>query len=96
MVDCDNNAFTGVILSKEVKELERSGYELDPGREIELEIVNTNIRHEDGHYIVSITKLLQYDVWKSIMKKFEADDVITVIPTEANLGGLLVDMHGIK
>jgi len=30
------------------------------------------------------------------MKKFEADDVITVVPTEANLGGLLVDMHGIK
>ncbi len=96
LVDCDNNAFTWVILSKEVKELERSGYELEPGREIELEIVNTNIRHEDGHYIVSITKLLQYDVWKSIMKKFEADDVITVIPTEANLWGLLVDMHGIK
>ena len=69
---------------------------MEPEREIELEIVNTNIRHEDGHYIVSITKLLQYDVWKSIMKKFEADDVITVIPTEANLGGLLVDMHGIK
>jgi len=96
LVDCDNNAFTWVILSKEVKELERSGYDLDPGREIELEIVNTNIRHEDWHYIVSITKLLQYDVWKSIMKKFEADDVITVIPTEANLWGLLVDMHGIK
>ena len=96
LVDCDNNAFTGVILSKEVKELERSWYELDPGREIEVEIVNTAIRHEDGHYIVSITKLLQYDIWKSIMKKFEADDVITVIPTEANLGGLLVDMHGIK
>lgn len=96
LVDCDNNAFTWVILSKEVKELERSGYDLDPGREIELEIVNTNIRHEDGHYIVSITKLLQYDIWKSIIKKFEADDVITVVPTEANLGGLLVDMHGIK
>jgi len=96
LVNCGNNAFTWVILSKEVKELERSGYDLEPGREIELEIVNTNIRHEDWHYIVSITKLLQYDVWKSIMKKFEADDVITVIPTEANLGGLLVDMHGIK
>lgn len=85
-----------MILSKEVKELERSGYELDPGREIELEIINTHIRHEDGHYIVSITKLLQYDVWKSILKKFEEDSVMTVIPTEANLGGLLVDMHGIK
>ena len=96
LVDCHNNAFTWVILSKEVKELERSWYDLEPGREIELEIVNTNIRHEDWHYIVSITKLLQYDVWKSIMKKFEADDVITVVPTEANLWGLLVDMHGIK
>ena len=96
LVDCADGAFTGVILSKEVKELERSGYDLEPGREIELEIVNTNIRHEDGHYIVSITKLLQYDIWKSIIKKFEADDIITVCPTEANLGGLLVDMHGIK
>jgi len=96
LVDCDNYAFTWVLLSKEVKELNRSGYDLDPGREIEVEIVNTNIRHEDGHYIVSITKLLQYDVRKSIIKKFEADDVITVVPTEANLGGLLVDMHGIK
>ncbi|MCX6823067.1 MAG: S1 RNA-binding domain-containing protein [candidate division SR1 bacterium] len=96
LVDCADGAFTGVILSKEVKELERSGYDLEPGREIELEIVNTNIRHEDGHYIVSITKLLQYDIWKSIIKKFEADEIITVCPTEANLGGLLVDMHGIK
>ncbi|MFA7717333.1 MAG: S1 RNA-binding domain-containing protein, partial [Candidatus Absconditabacterales bacterium] len=96
LVDCADGAFTGVILSKEVKELERSGYDLEPGREIEVEVVNTNIRHEDGHYIVSITKLLQYDIWKSIIKKFEADEIISVCPTEANLGGLLVDMHGIK
>lgn len=96
LVDCANCAFTGIILSKEVKELEKSGYDLAPGREIELEIVNPNIRHEDWYYIVSITKLLQYDVWKAILRKFEEDEIITVIPTEANLGGLLVDMHGIK
>ncbi|MFA5748231.1 MAG: S1 RNA-binding domain-containing protein [Candidatus Absconditabacterales bacterium] len=96
LVECENSAFTGVILSKEVKELERSGYDLLPGREIELEIVNPNVRHEDGYYIVSITKLLQYDIRKSIIKKFEDDEIITVCPTEANLGGLLVDMHGIK
>ena len=44
LVDCADGAFTWVILSKEVKELERSGYDLEPGREIELEIVNTNIK----------------------------------------------------
>ncbi len=96
LVDCADGVFTWVLLSKEVKELERSGYDLDPGREIEVEIVNTNIRHEDGHYIISITKLLQYDIWKSIIKKFEDDQIISVVPTEANLGWLLVDMHGIK
>jgi small subunit ribosomal protein S1 len=96
LVDCANASFTGIILSKEVKELERSWYDLEPGREIELEIVNPNIRHEDGYYIVSITKLLQYDVWKAILRKFEDDEIISVVPTEANLWGLLVDMHGIK
>jgi len=96
LVECDNGAFTGIILSKEVKELERSMYDLANGREIELEVVNTKIRHEDGYYIVSVTKLLQYDVRKSILSKFEKDEVIKVIPTEANLWGLLIDMHGIK
>lgn len=96
LVDCANGMFTWVILSKEVKELEKNKYDLTPWREIEIEIINTNIRHEDGHYIVSVTKLLQYDVWKSIIDKFEKDEIISVVPTEANLWGLLVDMHGIK
>ena len=96
LIDCADGAFTWIILSKEVKELERSAYDLAPGREIELEVVNTNIRHEDGYYIVSVTKLLQYDVRKSILSKFEKDEIIKVVPTEANLWGLLIDMHGIK
>jgi len=96
LVDCADGAFTWIILSKEVKELKRSHYDLVPWREIEVEIVNPAIRHEDGYYIVSVTKLLQYDVWKSILAKFEKDEIITVIPTEANLWWLLIDMHGIK
>jgi len=96
LIDCANNAFTGVILSKEVKELERSDYDLNPWQEVEVEVVNTFLRHEDGHFIVSITKLLQYDIRQSILKKYEEDAVMKVVPTEANLGWLLIDMHGIK
>jgi len=96
LVNCEDWAFTWIILSKEVKELERGNYDLAPAREIELEVVNTNIRHEDGYYIVSVTKLLQFDIRKSILKQFEKDEVIKVVPTEANLGWLLIDMHGIK
>ena len=96
LVNCENGAFTGVILAKEAKELKRSNVELSSGTELELEIINPSIRHEDGYYIVSVTRLLQYDVWKSIIDKFEKDTIITVVPTEANLWGLLIDMHGIK
>ena len=96
LVNCENGAFTGVILAKEAKELKRSNVELSSGTELELEIINPAIRHEDGYYIVSVTRLLQYDVWKSIIDKFEKDTIITVVPTEANLWGLLIDMHGIK
>ena len=96
LVNCENGAFTGVILSKEAKELKRSQFNLDPSTELELEIINPSVRHEDGYYIVSVTRLLQYDVWKSVIAKFENDEIITVVPTEANLGGLLIDMHGIK
>jgi len=96
LVNCENWAFTGIILAKEAKELKRSNVELSSGTELELEIINPAIRHEDGYYIVSVTRLLQYDVWKSIIDKFEKDTIITVVPTEANLWGLLIDMHGIK
>jgi len=96
LVDCEGGAFTWVILSKEVKELEKSKYDLNPWQDIELEIVSTFLRHEDWHFIVSITKLLQYDIWNSVIQKFEDDALMTVIPTEANLWWLLIDMHGIK
>ena len=62
-VNCENGAFTGIILSKEAKELKRSQFDLNPSTELELEIINPAVRHEDGYYIVSGTILLQYDVW---------------------------------
>ncbi|GHW02881.1 30S ribosomal protein S1 [candidate division SR1 bacterium] len=96
LVDCESGAFTGIILSKETKELKKSGVDLNDGVELELEIINPAVRHEDGYYIVSVTRLLQYDVWKKVIDEFEKDTIITVVPTEANLGGLLIDMHGIK
>jgi small subunit ribosomal protein S1 len=96
LVDCIDGVFTGVILSKEVKELERSKFTMLPGTKVEVEIINPAMRHEDGYYVVSITKLLQEATWETLLGQSNTDEVITVIPTEANLGWLLVDMHGIK
>lgn len=96
LVNCEGWLFSAVILQKEVKDLTRQQIDLTPGTEIEAEVISTDIRHDEGYYIISISKLKQYDVWKNIMEKIDSDEILTVIPTEANLGWLLVDMHGIK
>lgn len=63
---------------------------------MEAEVLGTDVVTDEGYYVISISRLLQQDAWKKVMAQKERDEVITVVPTEANLGGLLVDMHGIK
>jgi len=96
VLSCQNGAFDWVIMPKEARELEKGGLELNVGSSLEVEILSTDILHEEWYYIVSVTRLLQHDIWKSIHAKFESDELLTVVPTEANLGWLLIDMHGIK
>lgn len=96
MISCENNSFIGVIMTKELRDLERSKTDLLPGTELEAEIMSTDVMHEEGYYIISVTRLLQHGVRQSLKATADNDEIITVIPTEANLGGLLIDMHGIK
>jgi len=95
-VDCAWWVFTAIILNKEVKDLQKNGVELLPGSEIEAELISTDIKHSQGYFIISVTKLLQVDIWNGLIAKAESEELMTVIPTEANLGWLTVDMHGIK
>jgi ribosomal protein S1 len=85
LVSCEGGLYTAIILSKEVKDLERNGTDITPGAEVEAEILNTNLRHEEGYFIISVSKLLQYDIRKDIIAKADRDEIFTVVPTEANL-----------
>jgi len=97
VVSCENGAFLWIILAKEAKDLERNGTDLNPGAKIEAELLDPNLLVDDEwYYIVSVTKLLQYSIWDEFLEKAKKDEVITIVPTEANLGGLLVDIYGIK
>ena len=96
LVNCFGGAFTGLILAKEVKWLERNNYDLTVGQEVEAELLGGEVMTDEGYYVISVSRLKQRDIWKQIMEQKERDEVLTVIPTEANLWGLLVDMHGIK
>lgn len=43
LVDCVDGAFTGLILAKEVKNLERRGYDLNIGSPLEAEVLGTDV-----------------------------------------------------
>lgn len=96
LVACEEYWFTGIILPKEVKELERNNFDLAPGTMLEAEVLSTDIMDEEGYYTISISKLLQHDVWKGLIEKYKNDEIITVRPSEVNLWWLLIDIHGIK
>jgi len=97
VVSCEEGAYLGIILAKEAKDLERNGTDLSAGSKLEAELLDPSLlKDEEGYYIVSVTKLLQYTIWDEYIEKSKTDEIITVVPTEANFWGLLVDIYGIK
>ena len=97
VVSCEDSAYLGIILAKEVKDLERNGTDLSIGAKLEAELLDPALLKDDEwYYIVSVTKLLQYTIWDEYIEKSKTDEIITVVPTEANFWGLLVDIYGIK
>lgn len=96
LVDCENGSFTGILLPKEAKELERKNFDLSVWVQLEAELLALNLMDEEGYFVISISKLLQYDIWQGMLSTYKEDQTIKVIPTEANLWWLLVDIHWIK
>lgn len=97
IVSCEEGSYLWIILSKEQKELERAWTDISIWAKLEVELLDPNLLCDsEWYYIVSVTKLLQYTVWDDYIAKSKTDEIITVIPTEANLWGLLVDIYWIK
>lgn len=97
VVSCENWSYLGIILAKEQKDLERNGTDLSVGAKLEAELLDPNLLVDDEwYYIVSVTRLLQYTIWDDYIEKAKTDEIIKVVPTEANFWWLLVDIYGIK
>jgi len=95
-VDCDNWLFTWIIMKKEVANLIKWWLDLAVGTKIEVEVINPNVKHDQWYYIVSVTRLLQVSIRNDLLSKANEWAIFEVVPTEANLWWLLIDMHNIK
>lgn len=67
---------------------------LNIGDEITASIVDPEI--EDGFALLSLRKAAKDRGWEEVTRIFEAGEVIEVTPYDANRGGLLIELEGIR
>lgn len=88
-----NNQFTGLVISKEIgNTVDING--LNPGDIIEVMVLGDSV--ERGLLILSLKRANQIKSLSNLGAYFKGGETITVRPTEANKGWLLVDIDGLK
>ncbi len=85
---------TGVVTGKEMQDNRRTGEKLNPGDAIIAAIIDEE--NQDGLILLSLRKASQKRAWNEFVKAFQEGTIIQVRASEANKGGLLVDVDGVK
>jgi len=51
---------------------------------------------DGGNILLSLRRAGKENIWNDLIKKFESKETISVVVTEANKGGLIIELGGIK
>jgi len=80
----------GVVMRREVAH----GQLLEKGQSITVSVVDPEM--EEGHALLSMKRAVKDRGWDELQRAFEANEIIEVIAYDANRGGLLVELEGIR
>ncbi|MDQ1343359.1 MAG: hypothetical protein QG650_78 [Patescibacteria group bacterium] len=94
LVDLGEGQFTGVISGMHMHSSTDDASGLNPGDTVEAIVIGEE--RTSGLFILSLRKASQMKLIKKLHSNFDTKEIITVIPNEANKGGLLIDLVGIK
>ncbi|MFA4890768.1 MAG: S1 RNA-binding domain-containing protein [Candidatus Gracilibacteria bacterium] len=87
-------ASTGVITGKEAHDSSGTVKNLQVGDSISAYVMEEE--NDDGLVVLSLRRASQEKTWDRFKKAYETDEIIEVSPNEANKGGLLLNIDGIK
>lgn len=85
---------TGIISGREAKDSEDTLKTAQPGDDIAAYVIEDE--NEDGYIVLSLRKATQEKTWKKFLDAYESGEVVRVKANEANKGGLLLEVNGIK
>jgi len=85
---------TGIIAGKEAHDSHNTVKDLKPGDNVSAYIIESE--NPDGLVVLSLRRASQEKSWKMFVDAYEDGDVIKATANEANKGGLLLEVDGIK
>ncbi len=80
----------GVVMRREIG----PGQDLEKGQEITVSVVDPEM--EEGHALLSMKRAVKDKGWDELERVFEAKETIEVFAYDANRGGLLIELEGIR
>ena len=81
---------TGLVVGREI---EQSGG-IQPGDTISAGVLESE--SDDGYAILSLKKVAKEKGWESLQQLFDSGEVFSLTPFDANKGGLLIEVEGIR
>ena len=80
----------GVVMGREIGH----GQQLEEGQTVTVSVVDPEM--EEGHALLSMRRAAKDRGWDELQRVFESEEIIDISPYDANRGGLLVEMEGIR
>ncbi len=80
----------GVVMRREIGH----GQKLEPGQEILTSVVDPEM--DEGYALLSMRRAVKDRGWDELQTMFDKQEIIEISPYDANRGGLLVELEGIR
>jgi small subunit ribosomal protein S1 len=80
----------GVVLRREINHVG----ELKIGQVITVSVVDPEL--DEGHALLSMKKAVKDRGWDELQRLYDQKEIVEIVPFDANRGGLLVELEGIR
>ena len=81
---------TGVIMRREIG----YGQKLEEGQKVTVSVIDPEM--DEGHALLSMKRAVKDRGWDEVQRIHEANEIIEIMPYDANRGGLLCELEGIR
>jgi len=80
----------GVVMRREIG----YGQTLELGQSVTVSVIDPEM--DEGHALLSMKRAVKDRGWDELQRVHEANEIVEVVPYDANRGGLLVELEGIR